>query len=113
MATRSLIGLENQDGSINYVYCHYDGYPEYQLKMLLEHYQDKNKVAELISNGDFSQLKEEISLISFYKDSHKEVVDIGVCFSPNAYQAKMEKHGCDYCYYLNKDGEWKYFENQW
>ena len=37
MATRSLIGLENQDGSINYVYCHYDGYPEYQLKMLLEH----------------------------------------------------------------------------
>lgn len=113
MASRSMIGYEKEDGLIVFVYCHYDGYPEYQLKMLLEHYQDKNKVAELISNGDMSQLKEEIDQISFYKDSHNEVVDIGVCFSDIAYQAKMEKHGCDYCYYLNKDGEWKYFQNQW
>lgn len=110
MATRSLIGLENQDGSINYVYCHYDGYPEYQLKMLSEHYQDRAKVAELISNGDMSQLKEEIGLISFYKDSHKEVVDIEVCFSPEAYRDKMGKYGCEYCYFLSKEGEWKYFE---
>ena len=26
MATHSLIGLENTDGTIDYIYCHFDGY---------------------------------------------------------------------------------------
>jgi hypothetical protein len=109
MATRSLIGLETHDG-IKYVYCHCDGYPEYQLEMLSEHYQDRSKVEELISNGGMSQLREEIDQINFYKDKHKEVVDIGVCFSPLAYGDKMEKHGCEYAYYLTNEGKWRYFE---
>lgn len=28
MATRSRIGIENQDGTVTSVYCHWDGYPE-------------------------------------------------------------------------------------
>ncbi len=35
MATRSNIGIVNEDGSITGIYCHYDGYPEYVGKMLL------------------------------------------------------------------------------
>lgn len=113
MTSRSMIGYEKEDGLIVFVYCHELGYPNYQLSLLISEYMDRNKVIELVGKGSMRELKENIDEISFYKDSHNEVVDIGVCFSPNAYQAKMEKHGCDYCYYLNKDGEWKYFENQW
>ena len=37
MATRSNIGILNTDGSVYYIYCHYDGYPDNiapQLKMM-------------------------------------------------------------------------------
>ena len=29
MSTRSIIGFDNGDGTLDAVYCHYDGYPEY------------------------------------------------------------------------------------
>jgi len=28
MATRSNIGIVNEDGSVTGIYCHWDGYPE-------------------------------------------------------------------------------------
>jgi hypothetical protein len=44
MATRSRIGIELEDGVIESIYCHWDGYPENNGKILLEHYQDPNKI---------------------------------------------------------------------
>ena len=38
MGTRSLIGKQLKDGSILGVYCHYDGYPEYNGRMLRDKY---------------------------------------------------------------------------
>ena len=40
MATRSVIGIVNLDKSITGIYCHYDGYPENNGKILLNHYTD-------------------------------------------------------------------------
>ena len=54
MATRGRIGLELKDGSILSAYHHWDSYPEWLGKQLVEHYNTKDKVAKLIDGGDMS-----------------------------------------------------------
>lgn len=60
MGTRSNIGLQNEDGSYDIIYCHWDGYPSYNGRLLFEHYQDVKKIKKLIALGDLSSLSEEI-----------------------------------------------------
>lgn len=62
MGTRSLIGLLNQDGSVTHVYCHWDGYPSNNGKILTEHYTDFQKIQALLKLGDLSVLGEEIGV---------------------------------------------------
>ena len=59
MGTRSTIWMENEDGSATGIYCHYDGYPSNNGKILLDHYTDKEKVEDLISLGALSILDAE------------------------------------------------------
>ena len=54
MATRSRIGLQLSDDSIVSVYCHYDGYPAHNGRVLRTHYDTIEKVRELIDGGDMS-----------------------------------------------------------
>ena len=56
MGTRSRIGLQLSDDSILSVYCHWDGYPEFNGVKLVEHFNSYDKVAELIDGGDISSL---------------------------------------------------------
>ena len=56
MATRSNIGILNEDGTITAIYCHWDGYPEGVGLTLVNHYQDEDKVRELLSLGSLSIL---------------------------------------------------------
>jgi hypothetical protein len=54
MGTRSLIGKQLSDGSILGVYCHYDGYPAYNGRMLRDNFDTVEKVNKLIDGGDMS-----------------------------------------------------------
>ena len=54
MATRSRIGLQLSDDSIVSVYCHYDGYPAHNGRVLRTHFDTIEKVRELIDGGDMS-----------------------------------------------------------
>jgi hypothetical protein len=56
MSTRSIIGIINNDNSVNSVYCHYDGYPTYTGYFLKRFFDTTEKVNNLISNGDISSL---------------------------------------------------------
>jgi hypothetical protein len=56
MGTRSRIGLELSDGSILSIYSHWDGYPGFNGVKLVEHFNTKEKVQELIDLGDISCL---------------------------------------------------------
>jgi len=56
MATRSRTGIQLSDGSILSVYCHYDGYPEFNGVKLVEHFNSYEKASELIDGGDISCL---------------------------------------------------------
>lgn len=56
MSTRSNIGIRNLDGTVEYIYCHFDGYPEHNGKILTENYTNINRVNELLKLGDLSVL---------------------------------------------------------
>jgi len=48
MATTSRIAILNFDGSVDSIYCHYDGYPSHNGKILLKYYNDEMKIRKLI-----------------------------------------------------------------
>lgn len=54
MGTRSRIAIQLQDQSIVSVYCHYDGYPAFNGKVLRDNYDTVEKVKELIGGGNMS-----------------------------------------------------------
>ena len=56
MGTRSRIGIQLSDDSILSVYCHWDGYPEFNGVKLVEHFNSYEKAVELIDGGDISAL---------------------------------------------------------
>lgn len=57
MSTRSNIARVLPDGnSALRIYCHFDGYPSWVGKVLLENYTTATVVDELISHGDMSSL---------------------------------------------------------
>ena len=76
MATRSRIALQNTNGTITSIYCHFDGYPSNNGKILLEHYSDPSKVQELINLGDLSILGSEIGTKHNF-DSHLDTNSTG------------------------------------
>jgi len=57
MGTRSRIGIELANHTVVSVYCHWDGYPTGNGKILVEHYQDREKVMDLIDGGSMSSLR--------------------------------------------------------
>lgn len=56
MATRSTIALEFADGTVQQVYCHWDGYLSNNGRILFENYVDPFKLRDLIDQGDISSL---------------------------------------------------------
>ena len=60
MGTRSTIAIQNADGTVTGIYCHWDGYLSYNGRILKENYNTEAKVRELIALGQLSALGETI-----------------------------------------------------
>jgi hypothetical protein len=56
MGTRSTIALEFADGTVEQVYCHWDGYLAHNGQILLKHYSNPFILRDLIDMGDISSL---------------------------------------------------------
>ena len=56
MSTNSTIALEFADGTVQSVYCHWDGYLDHNGLILQEHYSDPFKLQQLIDLGNLSSL---------------------------------------------------------
>jgi hypothetical protein len=70
--TQSFIGIENEDGSVEFIYCR-----DTNSEILFNHYQTIDMVQSLISNGDLSILKKTIDPIG---NSHSfETPEEDVC----------------------------------
>lgn len=92
MATRSTIGIMNLDSTVTAVYCHWDGYPEHNGRILQEYYTTSEKVRELIGFGSISSLRPKIGVKHPF--SKYEVKD-GEVYDEEAYQDMTTFYGRD------------------
>ena len=77
MGTRSTIALEFADGTVEQVYCHWDGYLSNNGKILVQHYLDPFKVKALLALGAFSSLAatvEETKETAYHFSRDEELV---------------------------------------
>lgn len=52
--------MVNEDGTVDSIYVHCDGYPKELGRVLKTHYKDRKKVEKLISLGDCSCVKKNV-----------------------------------------------------
>jgi hypothetical protein len=72
MATRSTIALEYADGTVDQIYCHWDGYLDNNGKLLSTHYMDPFEVQKLMALGDMSSLSATVDGCEFYMRDRRE-----------------------------------------
>ena len=73
MSTRSRIAIENQNGSVTSIYCHFDGYIDSVGKTLFNHY-DQEKLEKLLELGDISSLGEStIDTVAYCRDRGEDL----------------------------------------
>jgi hypothetical protein len=93
MATRSYIGVRNADASVDYIYCHFDGYPEHNGAILTEHYSNINRVNELLNLGDLSVLGK---FIGEKMDFDKRVVGNCLAYGRDRGESNVSKKNSGY-----------------
>lgn len=82
MSTHSSITAKCKDGKFRSIYCQFDGYLEHVGKVLFEHFQDQQKIEDMMSLGDMSSIEASIECSVFYKrDRGENDVDCCVCDS--------------------------------
>ena len=114
MGTRSRIGIQLSDESILSVYCHWDGYPEFNGVKLVENFNTREKVKELIDVGDISSLWTNERWSNDLLDRHRDV------YGPQYYSQRGEDcpprldankydylaNGEEYAYIYTLNNEW-------
>ena len=114
MGTRSRIGIQLSDESILSVYCHWDGYPEFNGVKLVENFNTREKVKELIDGGDISSLWTNERWSNDLLDRHRDV------YGPQYYSQRGEDcpprldankydylaNGEEYAYIYTLNNEW-------
>jgi hypothetical protein len=138
MGTRSRIGYELPDHSVVSVYCHWDGYPDWTGKQLVEHYQNRDDVKELIDGGSMSSLRTtHLWVTAAVRDEDGKIVenpDGSWVMSPtrdpqplyhtergeelNVDHTSFDKFvsgdwGEDYAYMFDLNGNWKAYKIGW
>lgn len=66
MATRSTISVLHDDGTVSSVYCHFDGYPSHNGKILTSHWNTQERAEALIKHGSMSGLGNNLDECMFY-----------------------------------------------
>lgn len=73
MGTRSNIAKVNADGSVNVIYCHWDGYVEGVGQTLAKHYTNPLKVEGLIALGDLSSIGKEVGTSNDFNNPNYDI----------------------------------------
>lgn len=118
MATRSRIAIENQDGTVNSIYCHWDGYPSNNGEILFNNYKTQEKVESLIELGSISSLRPQVEIpegvqhtfenqneditVAYHRDRGE---DLSISSHKNA-EDFMRSDVEEYGYLFTAAGEW-------
>lgn len=106
MATRSLIGLQLPDGKILSVYCHNDGYPSYNGRILRQFHDTTEKVQALLGLGNLSVLGVTLEgCYAYSRDRGDEAQEAKI--TQNRREFINSGSGVNYLY-LFRDGQWFY-----
>lgn len=106
MSTRSNIAIENDDGTVEVVYCHFDGYPEGIGKECLM--RSTEELRAVIARGDMSSFGDH------YVDRPNEKwehIKPKTFASIRAWLEDVRSSSVEYCYVLTKKNVWKYAVN--
>lgn len=124
MSTRSYICIERPNGKYQGIYCHSDGYLTYNGAMLLDNYNEREKVEKIISLGDISTLQENIDpnpnyphsfddrqshVTVFYGRDRGENKNIISARDVTLDEINRPDSWIEYCYVYGLDNKWKYF----
>jgi len=116
MGTRSRIGYQLKNGIVS-SYHHWDGYPEWLGKTLVQHYNTAEKVTALIDGGDMSScwsnsiwgedLPEGEYSPEYYTARGEDMNDVApqLAESFTEYMEQCSNCNAEYAYIFN-DGEW-------
>lgn len=124
MATRSFIAKEVDGGFVG-IYCHWDGYPEHNGKILAEHYTSSTKVTDLIALGDLSILGPELGdetthesfsnptdgyCLAYHRDRGEKYN--APSFEPTIgrLQTAARAAGCEFLYVWQRSGKWARYD---
>lgn len=130
MSTRSRISIINSDGKVRSIYCHHDGYLDYNGKKLVDFYDNEKVINELLDLGDLSALgnnpvsdklywknrdpfynfSEEFCLA--YRDRGEDEVDAKEFNSFEEFKQAFPDLQEEYNYVF-MNGKWYYCEDDW
>ena len=109
MATRSLIGINLNNGITKIIYCHWDGYPEHNGQLLVNEYTSPSAVFDLLELGDLSTLGTTPAGCTAYHRDRKE--PWGVVEPRDVNTSELAgvgaDYGVDYVYTYNDEFEWE------
>jgi hypothetical protein len=90
MGTRSTIALEYADGTVEQVYCHWDGYLDHNGRILFEHYSDPFLLRDLINMGGISSLGKQIGRKHPFSPAYNETDPVKKAKIDSEYKAAHE-----------------------
>lgn len=103
MSTRSAIGILHDDGSVESIYCHHDGYLSGVGATLNEHYASKESILDLMSHGDVRSLRNTVRETDFFPDCPSITYESLAWFWEGFSHSDQE-----YCYLYTKEMGWVY-----
>lgn len=119
--------MELKDGTVKQIYCHYDGYPEWNGFILEEYYKDQKKAEKLLDLGSIKSLGKDIDKEGLYhtkdatfammRDAYLEENEVPSSVfthsnltqkfvNKDEYLKKANFQGHDY--FMDKDSNWWY-----
>ena len=102
MGTHCYIALENKDGTITFIYCHFDGYLSSVGKMLFNYYTTTEVINELLEKGSITSLELPINDMKRYDPIEKWTASNQYEFESEFYQ----RRDISYYYLFTKEQEW-------
>ena len=129
MGTRSNIGIRNDDNTFTGIYCHWDGYPSHVGKILLDHYNDVDRVNALMELGDLSSLGIKLNpesgkphtfdeplddmCVAYGRDRGETGTESKLFKTLSQFERYMDNSGAEYQYVFDTViNEWTYRDNK-
>ena len=106
MSTRSEIAIQNEDGSIESIYCHSDGYLSYMGVLLNGYYNSFEKAKSIINENDCSALAPTIAESRFYNSWRGENTKAKNFYSEYVFMSELADNIFAEYIYLFKEGQW-------